>query len=133
DATGMADAWRSGELLEISAHGVQVLSLVLPLMAGVLILGRLGLRSSRGLAGWSRGSSLRRLAAAALSTLVLTGLCWAWWPQPGAYRPIDPGEKGLLSAVLPGDRTTPVAAVSRTSPQEAQVRPIASSAARRLA
>ena len=133
DAAGMADAWQSGELLDISAHGVQVLSLVLPLIAGVLILARLGLRSSRGLAGWSRGSVLRRLAAATLSTLVITGLCWAWWPQPGAYRPIDPGEKGLLSAVLPGDRTSPVAAVTRTSSQDAEVRPIGSSAERRLA
>ena len=41
DAAGMADAWRRG-LLDITAHGLQVLALVLPLMACALILGRIG-------------------------------------------------------------------------------------------
>ena len=102
DAAGMHDAWRTGGLLDITSHGLQVLTLVLPLLAGAMILGRIGLRSSRGLARWSRGSALKRVAAATVSAAVITGLSWAWWPQPGAYRPIGPDEKGVLTALLPG-------------------------------
>ena len=135
DAAGMLDAWHSGGLLDITSHGLQVLTLVLPLFAGALILGRIGLRSSRGLARWSRGSAPRRVAAGTLNAVVIIGLFWAWWPQPGAYRPIVPGDKGLLTAVLPADEATPVAAVTRT-PSESEgggSLPAGASAERRLA
>ena len=94
DAAGVLDAWRTGGLVDVTAHALQVLAVVLPLLACFLILGRIGLRWSQGLARWSRGSALKRVAAAALSTAVITGLSWAWWPQPGTYRPVVPGERG---------------------------------------
>ena len=106
---------------------------MLPLLAGVLILGRIGLRCSRGLAQWSRGSGLKRVAAATLSAVVVTGLSWAWWPQPGTYRPIGPDEKGLLTAVLPAEQSTPVGAVSHTASQAGGILPAGASAQRRLA
>ena len=133
DAAGMLDAWRAGGFLDITSHGLQVLSLVLPLVAGVLILGRIGLRSSRGLARWSRGSALKRVAAATVSAAVITGLCWAWWPQPGTYRPIGPNEKGVLTALLPAEQTTPVAAITQTASQTGEIQPAGASAERRLA
>ena len=133
DAAGMLDAWRAGGFLDITSHGLQVLSLVLPLVAGVLILGRIGLRSSRGLARWSSGSALKRVAAATVSAAVITGLSWAWWPQPGTYRPIGPNEKGVLTAVLPAEQTTPVAAVTQTASETGEILPAGASAQRRLA
>ncbi len=57
DAAGVTDAWGDGGLVDVAAHGLQVLGVVLPLLACALILGRIGLRSFRGLARWSRGSA----------------------------------------------------------------------------
>ncbi len=136
DAAGVRDAWRDGGLVDVSAHTLQVLGVVLPMLACFLILGRIGLRWSRGLAVWSRGSAPRRVAAAALSAVVITSLSWAWWPQPGTYEPIAAGEKGLLTALLPAGQDAPVA---RTTPRVAAmlpdrgILPVGVSAERRLA
>ena len=39
--------------------------------------------------------------ATLLSAAVVTTLSWAWWPHPGNYRPITPGDTGLVTALLP--------------------------------
>ena len=136
DAAGVADAWRNGGVIDITAHGLQVLGVVLPIIAGFLILGRIGLRSSRGLAMWSRGSIPKRLAATMLTTLVIAGLSLAWMPNPGSYRPIAPGEKGLLTAMLPAAHEaaekTPASAREAMLPPEGGPSPVGGSAARRL-
>ena len=102
DGGAVAQAWHQGAALDVAGNVAQVLSVVLPLTAGAIILGRLSLRSTLGLAGWSRGSMPKRAMAMALTTLVVTGLAWAWMPTPGKYRPIGPDERGLLTSVLPG-------------------------------
>jgi len=104
DADSVLDGWRSGGPVDITAHTLEVLGVVLPILAGALILGRIGLRWSRGLALWSRGSMIRRVAAVTLSSVVITGLAWAWWPHPGTYRPIGPDERGLLTSLLPASQ-----------------------------
>jgi putative peptide zinc metalloprotease protein len=106
DAAGVMDAWRGGGFIDVSAHALQVLAVVLPLLGCFLIFGRVSLRSARGLARWSRESFLKRVVAAALCAVAITSLSWAWWPQPGTYAPIVPGEKGLLSALLPTGSST---------------------------
>ena len=67
-----------------------------------LILGRIGVRCFRGLAAgataraasaWWRPRSAPRWSPA---------LAWAWWPHPGSYRPIEPGERGALRVVPAG-------------------------------
>ena len=100
DAAGMMAAWRDGGLIDITAHALQVLGVALSLLGCLLILGRVGIRWSRGLAGWSRGSFARRVIAMLVSTAVVTTLSWAWWPHPDTYRPITPDETGSLSALL---------------------------------
>ena len=99
DAAGVMSGWRDGGFVDVSSHVVQILGVVLPLLGGLLIFGRVTLRSSRGLARWSRESASKRALAAALAAVVVTGLSWAW-AQPGAYRPIDPREDGRLTALL---------------------------------
>jgi putative peptide zinc metalloprotease protein len=99
DAAGVMSGWRDGGFVEVSSHAVQILGVVLPILGGLLIFGRITLRSSRGLARWSQGSASKRVLAAALTAVVVTGLSWAW-SQPGAYRPIVPGEDGRLTALL---------------------------------
>jgi putative peptide zinc metalloprotease protein len=104
DATGLGAAWGSGGFIDGSAHLLQVLGVVLPSIGCVLILGRVGWRWLRSLSVWSRGSLSRRAAAAVLSAVVVTGVSWAWWPNPGTYRPIAPDEEGTLSALVPPDQ-----------------------------
>ena len=134
DSAGVMEAWRNGGPLDVTANGLQVLAVVLPVLACAMILGRLGLRSTRGLATWSRGSLTRRVLAAALSAVVITSLCWAWWPQPGTYRPIGPDEKGLLSALLPAAQRAPAQLTSAGGlVADTGVLPIGAAAERRLA
>ena len=102
DGGAVAQAWHQGAALDVAGNVAQVLSVLLPLAAGAIIIGRLSMRSTRGLTAWSRGSMPKRAMAAALTTLVVTGLAWAWMPTPGKYRPIGPHERGLLTSVLPG-------------------------------
>ena len=118
NAGGVPAAWRHGGLVDASAQVLQVMAVVLPVMAGLLIMGRISSRWFRGLARWSRGSVLRRATASTLSAVVLTSLFVAWWPLPGTYRPIQPGEKGLLTAVLPSaQNVVPVADAAREVPR----------------
>ena len=101
DAAAVAAAWGDGSYVDVAAHSLQVLMVLLPMLACVLVLWRIGFRFFRSLTRWSRGSAVRRVAAAALTLIVVTALCWAWWPDPRTYRPIQPGERGLFTAILP--------------------------------
>ena len=112
DATHMTQAWRSGALLEGAGYGLQLLGVALPVLATAVILGRLAVRWFAGLAVWSRGSGVRRALAAGLSAVLITGLVWAWWPQPGTYRPIEPDEPGTLSALLSAAPAAPARAAA---------------------
>jgi putative peptide zinc metalloprotease protein len=135
DAAAVMEAWHSGGFVDVTANILQVLAVVLPMLACALILGRLGLRSSRGLAGWSQGSFPKRVVAAALSATVITCLAWAW-SQPGAYRPIGPDEKGTLSALFSPSESTPAARVGPASTLTAVddgTAPIGEAAKQRLA
>ena len=100
DASTVAEAWGRADLLDVAAHSLQLLGVVLPVLACAIILGRLGFRVFRGLARWGQGSRVRRLVAAVLAASLITGLSWAWWPGPGKYRPIGPDERGRLTAFL---------------------------------
>ena len=131
DASAVVDAWRDKGLLDVTAHALQVLAVALPVLAGLMILGRIGRRWLSGLVGWSRGSALKRGAAVGLVAAVVTALSWAWAPRPGTYRPITPGEKGLLAAVLPGAQDD--AGALPRSAQRAGALSASASAQRRLA
>lgn len=125
DGAGVGRAWRTHDLLDITAHALQVPAVLLPVLGGLLILGRFGLRWTRRLARWSRGSIHRRAAAVVLLCAVVSILVWSWAPRPGTYRPIRSDEKGLLAAVLPAAHDTSDTAQLR------RARPAAGAAAQR--
>ncbi|MDP3968767.1 MAG: hypothetical protein Q8Q02_10825 [Nocardioides sp.] len=102
DADAVGRAWSAGSVLDGSGHVLQLLGVVLPVVACFLILGRFGTRFFKGLARWSQGSAGKRVAAAVFSTVMVTALSWAWYPHPGNYRPIEPGEQRLITSLLPG-------------------------------
>jgi putative peptide zinc metalloprotease protein len=121
DLDGVARAWTDGAGIDLAAQTLQVLGVVLPVLAAALVLGRVGARFLGGLTRWSQGSAGKRLVAALVTATVVTGLSWAWWPHPGTYRPIQPDERGLVSALLPellggpADLARPAAAVPAAS------------------
>ena len=100
DSALVAEAWGAAQPVDVAAHTLQIVGVLLPTAACALILGRLALRYLVGLARWSRGSAPRRITAGLLSAGLLTGLSYAWWPGPDTYRPIEPGERGLITQVL---------------------------------
>jgi putative peptide zinc metalloprotease protein len=108
DAKAVADAWGTGAAIDVAGHALQMLGVILPIVAGAMILARVGMRFFAGLARWSRGSLGRRAVALVLSSVVVTAVSWAWWPHPGTYRPIDPGEQDLFTTVVKKPHTAPV-------------------------
>ncbi|MDO9495312.1 MAG: hypothetical protein Q7J48_06395, partial [Nocardioides sp.] len=100
DVDAVGRAWDGGNAIDVSAHTLQLLGVVLPMIGCALILSRIGVRFFRGLAAWSQGSTRKRVVAAAVSATVVTTLFWSWWPWPGNYQPIVPGERGLVTALL---------------------------------
>ena len=77
----------------------QMLILILPLLGMVYSTARVGKRAGAGAWSWSAAHPARR-GGLALGTAAAVGLvAFLWWPH-GAYRPIQPGERGtLVSAV----------------------------------
>jgi putative peptide zinc metalloprotease protein len=116
----VAQAWSDGSILDVAANTLQVLGVVLPVLASALILFRIGNRTFRGLADWSHGSAGKRAVAAAISTTLVTALSWAWWPHPGNYQPIQPGEDSILTTVMHQPQTEqaePADALARVAAQ----------------
>jgi putative peptide zinc metalloprotease protein len=101
DVAALAEAWTAAAYADVAPYAFQVLGVVLPVMACALILGRIGFRFFRALFRWSRGSPVKRVAAAVLTSTLVTALCWAWWPNPGTYEPIKPGERGRFTELVP--------------------------------
>jgi len=134
DAAAVSSAWASGQVIDVAGHTLQLLGVALPVLATAVIVGRLALRWFGGLSAWSRGSGTKRLAAAALSVVMISGVAWAWWPQPGAYEPIRPDEEGTLANLFTAASTGPVgvAEASADTALATPARPIGAAARERL-
>ena len=127
DATAVAQAWSDGSFLDVAAYTLQLLGVVLPVLACALILGRIGTRTFRGLATWSRGSAGKRVVAAATGATLVTALSWAWWPHPGNYQPIQPGDDSILTSVMHQPQTEqaePAGALARAAAADRRPFPV---------
>jgi putative peptide zinc metalloprotease protein len=102
-------AFDRGRTLEGTFSGLQIVLLSLPALGVALSGGRAGKRALTSAWAWSAGQPLRRtgvvLAAAAMASL----LGYVWFPN-GDYRPVQPGERGMIQGGieqlrhLPGGR-----------------------------
>jgi putative peptide zinc metalloprotease protein len=92
----LSGAWSEADVLEVGVRLVAIVAVVFPIVAVALLLGRL-LKRVVG-AVWSRtaGHPVRRALAGVVTVGLVAGLASAWWPQPGAYRPVQPYEGGTL-------------------------------------
>jgi len=89
----------AADAAEIGLGAVQIGSLVIPLAAIAVSVGRSGRMAARGLLSWSRGSVPRRAVALAAIAAVIAGAAYSWWPN-GNYHPIRPGERGTVGEAL---------------------------------
>ncbi len=113
----LATAWASvlnqqSELSESLANGdpagaalraLAIAAVALPVVGMIYILVRLLRQLTAGLWKKTRGKAVQRGAAMATIGALLAGLAWAWWPDGGTYRPVQPYERGTLA-----DATTSV-------------------------
>ncbi len=97
--TLMSTAFGDGDLVEVAARGFAMIALVLPLLAIVIIVGRLVRQVGR--SAWDRteGRPVRRTVAGLLAVALTAGLVHAWWPDQDTYRPIMAYERGTLADV----------------------------------
>ncbi|TNB70307.1 hypothetical protein FHJ30_15925 [Arthrobacter sp. BB-1] len=106
-ATAWSSAARQQELLagsladgDLAGAAVRVLAIAavaLPMVGMLYILVRLLRQLVTGLWRKTRGRALRRTAAMGVVAALLAGLAWAWWPDGGTYRPVQPYERGTLA------------------------------------
>jgi putative peptide zinc metalloprotease protein len=93
-------AAETGQAGEVIARGLAIVAIALPLVGIAYLLVRLVRQLlTKAIAG-TRGRPAKRVAALALAAAMLAGLAWVWWPNTGAYRPIQQNERGTVLDVV---------------------------------
>ncbi|GAB3448843.1 hypothetical protein GCM10027517_34370 [Phycicoccus ginsengisoli] len=85
-----------GDVLAVLVRVLSIVAIALPVLGVVLIVSRLVRRVAVGTWRSTEGRPVRRGLAGVAAVAVVAGLAWAWWPQPGTYRPIQAYERGTL-------------------------------------
>jgi putative peptide zinc metalloprotease protein len=109
----LADAWSRADPVGVGVRGVAVLAVLFPVFAVAVLLVRAVGQLIRATLRRTRERPLLRALVGLVAIALLGGLAWAWWPHPGAYRPVQPYEGGTLqqaganlgSAIVPGRET----------------------------
>ncbi|VXB98144.1 Putative peptide zinc metalloprotease protein [Arthrobacter sp. 9AX] len=101
----LTEGLSSGDFAGAAVRALAIAAVVLPTLGMLYILGRLLRQVVTGLWQKTRGKVVQRTAAMGAVAALLAGLAWAWWPDGGTYRPVQPYERGTLadatSSVLP--------------------------------
>ncbi|MEV7648238.1 hypothetical protein [Arthrobacter sp. NPDC089319] len=92
----LADASSDGDLVGMAVRVLAIAAVALPILGIAYILLRMARQLGTAVWAKTRGRPLRRATAIAAVVAVLAGLAWAWWPDDGAYRPVQPYERGTL-------------------------------------
>jgi putative peptide zinc metalloprotease protein len=92
----LAQNLSDGDLASAAVRGLAIAAVALPVVGMLYILLRLLRQLVTGLWRKTRGKALQRTAATGAVAALLAGLAWAWWPDGGTYRPVQPYERGTL-------------------------------------
>ncbi len=99
----------AGDPAGAAVRALAIAAVALPMLGMLYILLRLLRQLVRGLWHKTRGNVLQRTAAMGAVAALLAGLAWAWWPDGGTYRPVQPYERGTLAdattSILPAADT----------------------------
>ncbi|WP_406829742.1 hypothetical protein ABEG17_12170 [Pedococcus sp. KACC 23699] len=86
-----------GDVLAVVVRVLSIFAIALPVFGVVFIMSRLVRQVVVGTWRKTEGHPVRRGVAALAAVAVVAGLAWAWWPQPGTYRPVQAYERGTLA------------------------------------
>ncbi|MCU1515859.1 MAG: hypothetical protein JWQ75_580 [Pseudarthrobacter sp.] len=111
----LAASLSAGDVAGGAVRGLAIAAVTLPVLGMLYILLRLLRQLTVGLWRKTSGQALKRGAAMAAVAALLAGLAWAWWPDGGTYRPVQPYERGTLA-----DATTSVLPQSGSVLREGQ-------------
>ena len=103
-ATILARAWGDADYLEVAARCIAIVAVVFPILAIGVILFRLGRSAVVKTLHRTQGKPAQRGLASLVAAALVVGLAFLWWPQPGAYRPIQAYEGGTLTQAVPALR-----------------------------
>ena len=95
-AAMLDQAWADFDLLEVAGRGLGMVAIAFPIFAITYILFRLVRQIGKSVWKRTHGRPVRRGIAGLVAVAIIAGLVWAWWPRPGAYRPVQPFEGGTL-------------------------------------
>lgn len=93
-------AWSDGDMVQAVARVLAMIAIVIPVAGVLYMLVRLVRRSVGGAWSATAGKPVMRLAAVLCGAVVCTGVAYAWWPDSGTYRPIQPGERGTIGDIV---------------------------------
>lgn len=97
----MGEQFADGDLLAVIVRVLSIFAIALPVLGVGYILARVVRQLAMATVRWTEGRLGRRVVAGLVAAAILGGLAWAWWPQPGAYRPVQAYERGTLQDALP--------------------------------
>jgi putative peptide zinc metalloprotease protein len=93
----LAESLSGGDLAGAAVRVLAIAAVALPMLGMLYILVRLLRQLVTGLWHKTRGNVLQRTAAMGVVAALLAGLGWAWWPDGGTYRPVQPYDRGTLA------------------------------------
>lgn len=99
-----AAAWQEGDLAAATVRVVYMAVVTTPVLAILLLLFRLGRRTSTRVWRATKGRPRARAVAAATGLAILATVAWSWWPD-GQYEPITPSSSASSQVPLPSQRT----------------------------
>ncbi|MCX8455985.1 M50 family metallopeptidase [Paenarthrobacter ureafaciens] len=91
-----SDALSAGDVTGATLRVLAMAAVVLPMLGMLYIVVRLLRQLVAGLWRKTSSSVLQRTAAMGAVVALFAGLAWAWWPDGGTYRPVQPYERGTL-------------------------------------
>jgi putative peptide zinc metalloprotease protein len=105
----LAESLSAGDLAGAAVRVLAIVAVALPMLGMLYILLRLVRQLLTALWQKTRGKAVQRTAALTVVGALLAGLAWAWWPDGGTYRPVQPYERGTLAdattSILPAGDT----------------------------
>lgn len=109
----LTDSLAAGDPAGAAVRVLAIVAVALPMLGMLYILLRLLRQLTVGAWQKTRGRLVQRSLAMGAVAALLAGLAWAWWPDGGTYRPVQPYERGTLA-----DATTSILPVSGTALRE---------------
>ena len=93
----LAGSLSAGDLAGVAVRVLAIAAVALPMAGVAYMVIRLLRQLTIGMWQKTRGKGLQRAAGMAVVAALLAGLGWAWWPDGGTYRPVQPYERGTLA------------------------------------